>query len=54
MEIKTVFQELLTRLPDIATPPDFTLSRGDSTLVLALNHMPATCTPPEGCPAHTS
>ncbi len=54
MEIKTVFQELLTRLPDIATPPDFTLSRGDSTLVLALNHMPATFTPPEGCPAHTS
>jgi cytochrome P450 family 142 subfamily A polypeptide 1 len=54
MEIKTVFQELFTRLPDIQTPPDFTLSRGDSTLVLALNHMPATFTPPAGCPAHQS
>jgi cytochrome P450 len=54
MELKTVFQELLTRLPDISTPPDFTLDRGDSTLVLALQHMPVTFSAPEGCPAHTA
>ncbi len=54
MEIKTVFQELLTRLPDISTPPDFTLDRGDSTLVLALQHMPVSFSAPEGCPAHSS
>ena len=54
MEIKTVFQELLTRLPDISTPPDFTLDRGDSTLVLALQHMPVSFSAPEGCPAHAA
>jgi cytochrome P450 family 142 subfamily A polypeptide 1 len=50
MEIVTVFQELLTRLPDITVPDDLVPSRGDSTLVLALNHLPATFTPGSGCP----
>jgi cytochrome P450 len=50
MEITTVFQELLTRLPDITVPSDAVPSRGDSTLVLALNHLPATFTPGAGCP----
>jgi cholest-4-en-3-one 26-monooxygenase len=50
MEVGTVFQELLTRLPDITVPTDITPSRGDSTLVLALNHLPATFTPGSGCP----
>jgi len=50
MEITTVFQELLTRLPDITVPADAAPSRGDSTLVLALNHLPATFTPGAGCP----
>ncbi len=49
MEITTVFQELLTRLPDITVPADAAPARGDSTLVLALNHLPATFTP-GGCP----
>jgi len=50
MEITTVFQELLSRLPDIAVPADAVPSRGDSTLVLALNHLPATFTPEAACP----
>lgn len=50
MEVITVFQELLTRLPDITVPADLVPSRGDSTLVLALNHLPATFTPGAGCP----
>lgn len=50
MEITTVFQELLSRLPDITVPADAVPSRGDSTLVLALNHLPATFTPGAGCP----
>jgi cytochrome P450 family 142 subfamily A polypeptide 1 len=39
MEVKTVFQELLRRLPDIHIPESVRPSRGDSTLVLALQHM---------------
>lgn len=50
MEVTTVFQELLTRLPDISVPADVVPSRGDSSLVLALNHLPATFTPGAGCP----
>jgi cytochrome P450 len=50
MELTTVFQELLTRLPDITVPAEAAPSRGDSTLVLALNHLPATFTPGAGCP----
>jgi cytochrome P450 len=49
MEVTTVFQELLTRLPDIEVPEGITPDRGDSSLVLALQHMPATFTPGE-CP----
>lgn len=45
MEIATVFQELLTRLPDITVPPGVAPTRGDSTLVLALNHLPASFCP---------
>ncbi len=47
MELKVVFQELFTRLPDITVPEGVAPSRGDSTLVLALNHLPATFT---ACP----
>ena len=50
MEVTTVFQELLTRLPDISVPADVVPSRGDSSLVLALNHLPASFTPGGGCP----
>lgn len=49
MEVTTVFQELLSRLPDIVVPEGITPDRGDSSLVLALQHMPATFTPGE-CP----
>jgi cholest-4-en-3-one 26-monooxygenase len=50
MEVTTVFQELLERLPDITVPVDIAPSRGDSSLVLALNHLPASFTPGAGCP----
>jgi cytochrome P450 family 142 subfamily A polypeptide 1 len=50
MEITTVFQELLSRLPDIQVPEGVTPDRGDSSLVLALQHMPASFTPGSGCP----
>ena len=44
-EIGVVFTELFARLRDIrAVDPD-TLERGDSSLVLALNHLPAVFTP---------
>jgi len=46
-EIKIVFQELFTRLPDISVPDGLGPHRGDSTLVLALNELPATFT---ACP----
>ncbi len=41
MEVKTVFQELLKRLPDIEVPEGIDVPRGDSSLVLALQEMPA-------------
>jgi len=44
MEVKVVFQELLTRLPDIEVPEGTKVSRGESSLVLALQEMPATFT----------
>lgn len=40
MEVSVVFQELLNRLPDISVPEDVVPSRGDSSLVLALQHLP--------------
>jgi cytochrome P450 len=44
-EVKTVFTELFARLRDIEITPGAPLVRGDSTLVLALQHLPATYTP---------
>ncbi|UDY34668.1 cytochrome P450 [Dermatobacter hominis] len=49
MEVKTVFQELLSRLPDIDVPEGLTPGRGDSTLVIALEDIPATYSG-SGCP----
>jgi cholest-4-en-3-one 26-monooxygenase len=49
MEVKLVFQELLSRLPDIEIPVDAAIPRGASSLVLALQHMPANFTA-GGCP----
>ncbi|MEZ5323007.1 MAG: cytochrome P450 [Microthrixaceae bacterium] len=48
-EVKLVFQELLRRLPDITVPEGFAVPRGQSSLVLALQHMDADFTP-GGCP----
>ncbi|MGZ4712238.1 MAG: cytochrome P450 [Acidimicrobiia bacterium] len=42
-ELKVVFQELFRRLPDITVPDGVPLRRGASTLVLALQHLPAEC-----------
>jgi cytochrome P450 family 142 subfamily A polypeptide 1 len=42
-ELKVVFQELLRRLPGITVPADIVPSRGASTLVLALQELPARC-----------
>jgi cytochrome P450 family 142 subfamily A polypeptide 1 len=44
-EIKVVFEELFRRLRDIRAVDTETLDRGDSTLVLALNRLPAVFTP---------
>ncbi len=44
-EIKVVFTELFARLGDIQIRPGAALERGDSTLVIALQHLPAIFTP---------
>ncbi|MGH9191577.1 MAG: cytochrome P450, partial [Acidimicrobiales bacterium] len=44
-EIKLVFEELFRRVRDIRAVDTETLDRGDSTLVLALNRLPAVFTP---------
>jgi cholest-4-en-3-one 26-monooxygenase len=44
-EIGVVFTELFARLRDIRAVDPETLERGDSSLVLALSHLPATFTP---------
>jgi cytochrome P450 family 142 subfamily A polypeptide 1 len=44
-EISVVFTELFARLRDIRAVDTGTLDRGDSSLVLALNHLPAVFTP---------
>jgi cytochrome P450 family 142 subfamily A polypeptide 1 len=49
MEVKLVFQELFARLSDITIDGDAELDRGDSSLVIALQHLPATFTA-GGCP----
>ena len=41
MEVKTVFQELFKRMPDITIPEGVSPRRGDSSLVLALQELPA-------------
>jgi len=45
MEVKLVFQELLKRLPDITIDAGAPLDRGESSLVIALQHLPASFTP---------
>jgi cytochrome P450 len=47
MEVKTVFQELFSRLPEITVPEGVVTGRGESSLVLALQDVPAR---PGGCP----
>ena len=54
MEVKTVFQELLKRLPNIQIPESAVPSRGDSTLVLALQHLNVELGEPAECPAHVA
>ncbi len=49
MEVKTVFQELFARLSDITIDGNAELDRGDSSLVIALQHLPASFTA-GGCP----
>jgi len=51
-EVKVVFEELFRRLRDIRAVDTETLERGDSTLVLALNRLPAVFSPepPESRP----
>jgi cytochrome P450 len=44
-EIKVVFQELFARLPDIRAAEGAVPVRGDNTLVIALQHLPAVFTP---------
>jgi cytochrome P450 family 142 subfamily A polypeptide 1 len=41
MEVKTVFQELLGRFPDMQIDDGAPLERGQSSLVIALQHLPA-------------
>jgi cytochrome P450 len=46
LEVRVVFEELFRRLPDIAVEdPTAPLDRGDSALVLAIQHLPAAFTP---------
>jgi cholest-4-en-3-one 26-monooxygenase len=45
LEVKTVFEALLRRLPDIHVPDGAHRTRGDSTLVIALQRLPAVFTP---------
>jgi len=47
MEIKTVFQELFSRLPHIDVPQGVEFGRAESSLVLGLQDVPAA---PGGCP----
>ncbi len=44
-EIRVVFEELFRRLPDIRVPDGVVPERGDSSLVLAINRLPAIFTP---------
>ena len=44
-EVSVALTELLRRLPDITVPAGTEVERGDSTLVIALQHVPAVFTP---------
>ncbi len=44
MEVRTTFEELLTRLPDITVPEDVVIPRGESSLVLSIQQVPANFT----------
>jgi cytochrome P450 len=44
-ELKVVFEELFRRLRDVRVPEGARPERGDSTLVIALQHLPAVFTP---------
>ena len=44
-ELRVVFEELFRRLPDIEIPDGAKLERGNSSLVICLNHLPAVFTP---------
>ena len=44
MEVKVVFQELFSRLPDITVPEDAVPGRSESSLVIGLEDVPATFT----------
>jgi cytochrome P450 family 142 subfamily A polypeptide 1 len=44
-EVRVVFEELFTRLGDIRVPDGTVPRRGDSSLVLSLEHLPAVFTP---------
>jgi cholest-4-en-3-one 26-monooxygenase len=44
-EVRVVFEELFRRLGDIHVPEGTTPQRGDSSLVLSLEHLPAVFTP---------
>ncbi len=44
-EVRVVFEELFRRLGDIRVPAGATHERGDSSLVLSLEHLPAVFTP---------
>ena len=44
-EVRVVFEELFKRLSDIRVPEGGVRERGDSTLVLSLEHLPAVFTP---------
>ncbi len=52
MEVKTVFQELFHRLPDIRIADNASLDRGQSSLVIAIQHLPGVFEPDAGCPVH--
>ena len=45
MEVKTVLQELFRRLPDITVAEGARRRRGQSSLVIAIQHLPAVFTP---------
>jgi cytochrome P450 len=46
LEVKTVFQELFRRLPDIRVPEGGHRTRTPNSLVISLAHLPAVFTPP--------